>query len=151
MDRRQKQFEIAVNREMGHCVHFNGIQNDRCKVGVRYHDLVGNEAGCARRLPCTGVFKDEPNKAVCPKAEHLTREQAEQAVRDADKRCKQTLDAVKAAHADAESKNLRQGNGGVSSMDCPLKCGGTLRYSVASYNGHMHAKCDTKDCVSWME
>lgn len=40
---------------------------------------------------------------------------------------------------------------GADSIECPTGCGGRLYYRVASVNGHMHAKCDTKGCVQWME
>jgi hypothetical protein len=36
-------------------------------------------------------------------------------------------------------------------MQCPICKTGTLLYSRAECNGHIHARCDTKDCVSWME
>jgi hypothetical protein len=35
-------------------------------------------------------------------------------------------------------------------LPCPCCDGGTLRYSCAS-NGHIHAKCTTPKCISWME
>jgi hypothetical protein len=37
------------------------------------------------------------------------------------------------------------------SITCP-KCGGTLRFSVAiNYNNHVHGRCETSDCLTWME
>lgn len=47
----------------------------------------------------------------------------------------------------------KQGRPGISGvMDCPV-CNGdrTLSFSRSGYNGHIHAACRTKDCVSWME
>jgi len=37
-------------------------------------------------------------------------------------------------------------------IDCPV-CGGreTLGYRRAGSNGHVHARCLTPGCVSWME
>jgi len=36
-------------------------------------------------------------------------------------------------------------------MVCP-KCGtGTIHYSVASYNGHVHARCSTNKCVFFIQ
>lgn len=35
-------------------------------------------------------------------------------------------------------------------MPCPVD-GGTLRYSIASLNGHIHAACSNSGCVRWME
>lgn len=37
------------------------------------------------------------------------------------------------------------------SLSCPVCVSGTLHYSVAGYNGHVHAKCDSAGCVAWME
>lgn len=63
---------------------------------------------------------------------------------------KKSMQAIVAAHEDAKAKGYGKGNGGQDSMKCPLCPDGTLRYSVASVNGHMHAVC-TNGCVSWME
>lgn len=35
-------------------------------------------------------------------------------------------------------------------IECP-KCKGRLHLSQSSYNGHVHGRCETEDCVSWME
>jgi hypothetical protein len=62
------------------------------------------------------------------------------------------LAVITAAKADAKVKGLKRDAGGVSSMPCPaIGCASTLRYSVASVNGHMHAACDNKNCVRCME
>lgn len=34
---------------------------------------------------------------------------------------------------------------------CPVCKTGTLAYSIAAFNGHVHAHCSTDKCVSWME
>lgn len=37
-------------------------------------------------------------------------------------------------------------------LTCPIcKQVNTLVFSRSGYNGHIHAKCDTKDCVAWGE
>ena len=35
-------------------------------------------------------------------------------------------------------------------LECPI-CKGKLHVSQSSYNGHVHGKCETDGCVSWME
>jgi hypothetical protein len=35
-------------------------------------------------------------------------------------------------------------------IECPA-CGGRLHLSQARSNGHVHGKCETQGCVSWME
>lgn len=37
------------------------------------------------------------------------------------------------------------------SMICPICKTGELNYKIMSYNGHIHARCTTEDCVCWME
>ena len=37
------------------------------------------------------------------------------------------------------------------SVPCPVCASGTVRYSVASCNGHVWAACSTKGCVRFME
>lgn len=36
-------------------------------------------------------------------------------------------------------------------IDCPVCGEGKLYFSVARSNGHVHAHCTTRLCVSWME
>lgn len=36
-------------------------------------------------------------------------------------------------------------------IDCPVCKTGKLHFSVAKSNGHVHAKCTTRLCMSWME
>ncbi len=47
----------------------------------------------------------------------------------------------------------KKGTPGTSGkIDCPVcKQPGTLTYSRSGYNGHIHARCKTEGCVSWME
>lgn len=40
---------------------------------------------------------------------------------------------------------------GRAGMICPICTTGALNYTVASYNGHMHAMCTSEGCVRWME
>ena len=36
-------------------------------------------------------------------------------------------------------------------LECP-KCKGRLHWTRAiAYNGHVHARCETEDCLAWME
>lgn len=40
---------------------------------------------------------------------------------------------------------------GAGEMICPICNTGKLKYSRSSYNGHVHARCTTINCVAWME
>lgn len=147
---KEKLREKSILHIMARCVHFTGIQHEQCRIGINYHAQFGEGFGCFANIPCTTAFNKEPAKD-CSKALYPTREEAisEQDARDA--HSKKAMQAMKDAHADAKSKGYGKGNGGVDSLRCPLCEGGTLRYSVASYNGHMHAACTTDGCVGWME
>lgn len=35
-------------------------------------------------------------------------------------------------------------------MECPI-CQGKLHYTIAGYNGHIWGKCETEDCLQWMQ
>jgi len=61
------------------------------------------------------------------------------------------MEAVHAAKDDAKSKGFGRGSAGRGSIACPACKTGTLRYSVAAVNGHMHGACTTENCARWME
>lgn len=146
-----RQYELKVKREMDQCVHFRGIQHDTCKADVHLRQLVGGaDFGWARRIPC---FKSDAKdcSVTCAKREFMTREQAEAEVKKDDAHMERAMLGITAAHEDAEKKGIIRGVGGASELPCPTECGGTLRYRVASINGHMHAACTTDGCLRWME
>jgi hypothetical protein len=145
--RREKQIE----KEMGDCVHFTGVYNTLCKAGVNVRQLVGgSDFGWATRLPCLAM--DEKGcEVTCSSRKFTTREEAEATLKAQDESFVKVSKCLKAAHEHAKDAGLGQGSGGRGELPCPAECGGTLRYSVAAVNGHMHAACSTKGCVSWME
>jgi hypothetical protein len=61
------------------------------------------------------------------------------------------LKCINGAHAHAKAAGLKRGHGGAGEMPCPSGCGGTLKYSVASVNGHLWGACTTAGCARWME
>ena len=149
---KQKDHERRVKDKMLTCKHFNGVQHDECRAGVNYRELTGKpELGCITRLPCTFGFEPKGGtRAVCGKREMPTQEEAEKRVADADAAMERHHQAFRKVHDDAKSKGYRKNHGGMSQCVCPI-CHGTIRYAVSSYNGHIHAKCETEGCVQWME
>lgn len=154
-----KRIDNLVRQIEGRCHHFNGIQHECCTAGVNYRQLAGIESGMALVLPCLPekTFetrrREEMGETIreCPKLERTTHEQAVQEAQDCIARSSRTMKVMNAAHEHAKAAKLGKGHGGRGEMPCPLECGGILHYSVASYNGHMHAKCSTENCVAWME
>jgi len=61
------------------------------------------------------------------------------------------LIVVQAAHEDAKKRGLGRGKGGTGEFPCPACEIGTVHYSVASVNGHIHAGCTTEGCIRFME
>lgn len=152
-------FQQAVAREMATCRHYVGaFTSDACKAGVNYKELSGEEPGYIARLPCSQKMKhiDATTLVHCDLRSPFTREEADAIVKEREEHTKKFMVAVNAAHADAKAKGFKEKSnggfvGGASDLKCPNCETGTIRYSVARYNGHMHAGCTTKDCVSWME
>lgn len=65
----------------------------------------------------------------------------------------QKLMTARAAIVEHLGGRWKPGTPGASGViDCPV-CNGqqTLRFSRAGVNGHIHARCTTGNCVSWME
>lgn len=134
---------------MNVCTHFTGIQHDRCNAGVLYSAMREAKTDTTPfRFAC---FQDEAQGLVCNAARFPTREEAEASAR-ADKEAWARVSlANNAAHADAKAKGFGKGHAGADSIPCPVCEKGRLYYRVAAHNGHMHARCETEGCVSWME
>lgn len=140
-----KELEHRIAWHMSMCVHFTGIQHVSCKADVNYRTLVGgDDLGWATRLPCTEF--DNTKAVACSQCRRHTREEAEAIVKRSEEsfaRLSLCLKAIREKHGKAR--------GLVGEMPCPTNCGGTLRYSIAGYNGHVHGACSTPSCASWMQ
>lgn len=68
--------------------------------------------------------------------------------RHADKDRKVTFNAESNQEVEDGPTNFVSGSGIII---CPICTTGSLRYSRAGYNGHVHARCSTDGCVAWME
>lgn len=122
------------------CVHFTGIQNDACDVGVKYDSVRNDDLPAFKgRFPCMSEVGSCSLRRF-PTAEETAAEEAMWAKVLAD-----TNTARKAIVAVTEGKRRVAGK-----TACPVCDGGTLAYSVAG-NGHIHAACSTESCVRWME
>lgn len=132
-----------IEVEMLRYRHFNGVQNKVCKAGVNYDDV--------SPIPCIGY---RPGATVeqgkCDKKSCWTREEAIANEKERTKHTKKFMLALNAAHKAAKEQGLRQGHGGHGTTTCPV-CNGVLHFSVASVNGHLWGKCETEDCMSWMQ
>jgi hypothetical protein len=138
-----------IREEQIDCRYFTGIQNKCCEAGVNYDQLTEDGKYV---LPCKKNFVAiNRDPAICGSFKTRTLEEATVYADERLERGNRTLAAVAAAHEHADKQGFKKGKGGTGSMPCPTGCGGTLRYSVAGINGHMHAGCTTNNCVRWME
>lgn len=162
----------SLRQQFDHCKHFTGIGNDQngkriggmkrgtCKAMVNYDDVCksGSRGIC---LPCLTICGDsvpvDGIAPICLKREMKTAPELDQE----EKEFKEYTDkvftrTVKArieilAHAKWDiNKPYQRESGASGTIECPV-CKGKLDYSIAGYNGHVHAHCHTPNCVSWME
>jgi hypothetical protein len=61
-------------QEAGWCVHFNGMMNQTCRLGIAYDTVRGQERG---QFPCLKQTYTDPTRTdLCSSAEYLTVDQA---------------------------------------------------------------------------
>jgi hypothetical protein len=147
----------------GTCIHFNGVQNKLCKRGVAYSNWDGPKPCIqfmeksarggtylrpgeqpAERKPFPGADKAKP----CPFYEEPTDEQVQADRAEADAALKRTIAAIEVAGKWRVKPKPASDRHEV--VECPV-CKGRLHLSQSAYNGHVHGKCETEGCVSWME
>lgn len=116
-------------------------------------DLVGgNNLGMALRLPCSGRADDARLKQLglsrvdCPKFEKKTAEEIEEEKAS----LQRAMDRMTKTIPWASEMKKKHGRGFAGEDACPI-CSKRIRFTIADYNGHMHARCETADCVNFME
>lgn len=132
------------------CKHYRGMyRKEQCEAGVAFAGLPNHGTKLFHdSCPC---FGDE-NAKNCEKSEYPT---AEEMAAEDKEFAEQFAKVGKAREAIVEHCGgpWTRGMGGSSgAIDCPV-CEGTetLQFSRSGYNGHIHARCATEDCVAWME
>ena len=130
------------------CKHHNSERDNKtCAAGVPYESFRGMPFD---KRPC---FSEDGNpRPGCdlvqlPTAQELAAEDAW--LKEQDQKHGTARQAIVAACGGPWKRGMASMRGVI---DCPA-CGAvkSLTYSRSGYNGHIHAKCATKGCVSWME
>jgi hypothetical protein len=131
------------------CNHYRGMhEKDKCEAGIEFASLENyGTRQFSKSCPCYGPGQGECERAEYPTAEEMAAHDAELAERF--ERVTRTRAAI-VEYCGGPWKRGEPGKNGV--IDCPA-CGNKdcLQFSRSSYNGHIHARCNTEDCVSWME
>lgn len=126
----------------GMCVHFTGVQNKVCKVGLEYDTVRGGGL-----LPC--LTMNGKRNDCCPQYTEPTAEQIAADVAETEAilaRMRVVLAAVKPWRTWTKVNRVAK----QEVIECPA-CKGRLHLSQAAYNGHVWGKCETKGCAQWME
>ena len=127
------------------CRHRTPFTNEfkECKVGVDFHPWRAT-GDWKTGMPCLGESPEAIAK--CSKYEAWTDEELAAREAEIDGLIKR-MGKIRAAII-ASIENTGQWSGAIP---CPSCATGTVKYSRAHSNGHVHARCSTEGCASWME
>lgn len=131
------------------CNHYRAMsEHTTCAAGIAYETFKGIPFD---KRPCFDR-RDGAERLSCGKLEMPTPEQVAQEEAEIEARIKHLGEARKAIVESLGGPWKRGMPGSQGVVDCPV-CKGekTLHFSRAGYNGHIHARCKTSECVSWME
>lgn len=142
----------TLSEQIGNkCIHFNGLREDTgaCDAGVVYLTVKATDESIKgfARYPC---FR-EGEAVPCAKRHFPTPEEVAAQVAEHNASWERLKLGIRAASDDAKKHGFKMGNAGRGVVPCPVCKAGELHYTVAAYNGHMHGRCTTPDCVSWMQ
>jgi hypothetical protein len=84
---------------------------------------------------------------MCPHYREPTAEEIAEDQRETDAAVSRMMKASKVI---SEVKREHAGKSWYGVKTCPV-CGGRLHMSHSGYNGHVHGKCETENCLNWME
>lgn len=149
-----KQWDDTVAFDMNYCLYFNprpgmGAADLDCALGIDRRALPPiKDKGEARfNMPCIeGHLLPGGACAICPKWERRTKESGEARALTV-LRSMRRMTVVWPVIA-AWRKKAPIGKQEV--IECPV-CKGRLHLLQSSYNGHVHGRCETPDCLNWME
>lgn len=146
-----KDREETIAFEMNYCQHYttkpgpNGIS---CAAGMNLDEIKNVPTGPKdyKWGPCIGGHELTDPHEHCPHWIRRTREMGEERA-DRVAEVFRRMELVGPVVAEWRKKPPR---GKAEVIECPA-CKGRLHLSQAACNGHVHGKCETAGCVSWME
>jgi hypothetical protein len=140
------------------CKHYRAMSEHKtCEAGVDYDDFKGIPF---RERPCFWTRENhrefdqsmpQPppgcSLAVFPTEAEIEAEETEDQLRF--DRIRKAREAIITSLGGPWKKGMAGSRG---EIPCTCDgCDGTIRFIRSGYNGHVHAKCLTAGCVSWME
>ena len=149
-----------MKMKQGHCVHFTGIGNPCCSIGVNYRKHVGgSQMGWALRLPCiletSASLKTLSEEQRAEVEKKITcayyREPTAKEIADSEHAHKTAIEKLMLTiPLCARIKREHKGQSWQGVEECPV-CKGKLHLSHSGVNGHIWGKCETKGCIKWIE
>ena len=144
--------------QKGLCKHYNGsFHNKNCCAGVCYDDVTPDpkKSGCALRQPCRQIplfttpeqLAEFEKRGSCDKYEEPTQAELdgyEASIQSTMRNFTASLPLI------GRMKQEHKGQDWQGVVECPV-CKGRLHMTHAAFNGHVHGKCETENCLAWME
>lgn len=132
------------------CIHSRSpFMHKTCRKGINFKNLLDTDSdvGLGNKVPC---YLENNSKVVCQHFQLPTQDETDQYEKEQAERFARIIKAMTAidGHLGPFKKGKSPSVCGV--IECP-NCGGRLSYSRASINGHVHGKCSTTGCCSWMQ
>lgn len=144
-----------IDFDRNYCVHYapkpGSINADYCTIGCGASarmKAARDKGGEPKMSPCIGGHNSKNVMALCSKWERRSLEHAEKRADSIEKHMREMRIAdpfIYEWRTKPRPKTSRQ-----ETVECPI-CKGNLHLSQSSYNGHVHAHCETPDCISFME
>jgi hypothetical protein len=142
------------------CIHYTGALNPAagpaCKQGINYRELVGGDpVGWVTRLPCSAVMEPRNGaKVSCDKHQLPTPEE----IAEDERRTAESVRKFMVAYTgkvrewrEANKWDRKNPKSAAGKVPCEVCSTGEIHLLMHEYNGHVHGKCSTEGCVSWME
>lgn len=137
----------------GWCIHYRynrtpkRPEDDTCEAGIRFDSFTGDARTMARQPCFIQPGQTAADRAPCEKLRPPTPEEIELHEQWANGR----MDLMRTVMTGISPwRKSHKGKSAQEIVECPA-CKGKLHLSISSYNGHVHGKCETADCASWME
>jgi len=142
--------EETIAFEMNYCQHYGrGKGADMiCKVGLNLKEVQKVPTGDKgyKWGPCIEGHTLKNPHAYC---QHWIRHTREQGEKRADSVAR-SLRMMTVVMPIVDKWRLKEPIGKAEVIECP-ECKGRLHLSQSLHNGHVHGKCETENCVAWME
>lgn len=141
--------EDHIRFTMNYCQHYDRKGTDMvCKAGMNIKEIQRVPTGAKGIAwgPCIEGHTLANPTEHCPHWVRKTREMGEKRVDDIEKMLQRMTLVGPVVIAWRNEPPL----GKSEIIKCPV-CEGRLHLSQAASNGHVHGRCETNDCVAWME